>query len=116
MYIVRWWQGRASRAGFVFNTVAAGALFFMLCSRLGALGIEPLAWVLSALLSFVVLGQCARRLHDLGLSSWCLLALLVPVAGVVWLFSLLAFTRGQLHNNRWGVPPGREPGGFLQVI
>lgn len=107
MFIAHWWQGRTQRGGFCFNTIAFWAIFYIVCSLLGASGSPSLLFVVSLMLVLAVALQCARRLHDLGRSSWWLLAVLVPVAGPLWLVWQLAFKQGQSHTNRWGDRPGR---------
>lgn len=49
-----------------------------------------------------------RRLHDLGLSGWMILLMLIPLVNVI--FGLyVTFAPGKPEANQWGTPPGENP-------
>lgn len=107
MHIAHWWQGRVRRTPFWLNTVALWAIFFIVCSRLDAAAPSFVAVLMALAFMAAWVLQCARRLHDLGLSSWWLWVALVPVLGPCWLLWQLGVKQGQSHTNRWGDRPGR---------
>jgi uncharacterized membrane protein YhaH (DUF805 family) len=61
------------------------------------------AWAAITLLAVGTLS--VARLHDRGRSGWWLTAVLVPVAGALWLAWELAARRGNPHANAWGGDP-----------
>jgi uncharacterized membrane protein YhaH (DUF805 family) len=61
------------------------------------------AWAAIALLTTGALA--VARLHDRSRSGWWLAAVLVPVAGALWLAWELALRRGSAHANAWGADP-----------
>jgi len=73
---------------------------------LGGAGIAGTVWAAVALL--VIGGLAVARLHDRSRSGWWLVAVLVPVAGALWLAWELALRRGSAHANLYGPDP-RQP-------
>jgi uncharacterized membrane protein YhaH (DUF805 family) len=93
---------RLRRRTFWFSTLAAWLLFFVVRESF-MLDREPMlatAWAAITLLTVATL--CVARLHDRGRSGWWLAAVLVPVAGALWLAFELACRRGDAHVNAWG--------------
>jgi len=89
----------------VVTLASAPALVF--CAWIGS-KIPPLGVILIIVAMVVLLlfniRISAQRLHDIGLSAWFLLCLLVPVVG--GLFSLvLLIMPGSRHHNGYGPPP-----------
>lgn len=60
-----------------------------------------LCYSLAALLPGIAV--CIRRLHDVGRTGWFMLALLIPVVGLVGLMILMAL-KGGGEENEWGSP------------
>lgn len=85
--------GRAGRSEFwwfaVFVTLVAGALAYVT---------KPWSGLFSVAMLLPLLAVGARRLHEIGKSSWWLLLGLVPAAGIMLLGIL------------WSLPPTSQPG------
>jgi len=98
-------QGRSER--FAYATLLAVVLAPLVI-------VHPMTiytwWYLGLVTLLVVVCTCtavvlaARRLHDVGLSGWYALLLLVPVLNLPGLL-LLVFVPGAPGPNRWGVAP-----------
>lgn len=117
---LRWLRGRAARLEYWLWTV-----ILLLASYRASTVMVPLAGLILTLLGIAVL---VRRLHDVGLSGWWILAAILgqivvyAVATSVWgeawaqfaaamaLFAaqaVLGLVPGQRSENRFGQPPGR---------
>ncbi len=102
-------DGRLRRAAFWWTSLAVWSVFALCFALLEALVnaastlllYPPLFWLLGALL--------VRRLHDRGRSGRVLLALLVPLAGPLWIGVETALLRGQAGDNRYGRDPLAAP-------
>jgi uncharacterized membrane protein YhaH (DUF805 family) len=55
---------------------------------------------------FLLFAVLVRRLHDTGRSGWSLLITLIPLLGLLALFSWLA-SPGDAGDNAFGPPPSR---------
>ena len=62
-------------------------------------------WILMIGFGIKVLGVSIQRLHDIGLSAWYALLLIIPIANIV-LWLVLVFKSGDSGQNRYGNPPG----------
>jgi uncharacterized membrane protein YhaH (DUF805 family) len=97
-------HGRVARATWLYRT----ALVMAVCAGLGSLGQmffgDTGALPFAALFVWCGGAIMIQRLHDLGLSGWWLLLLLVPVAGPLWLF-IQPWRRGAEGRNRFGEQP-----------
>jgi uncharacterized membrane protein YhaH (DUF805 family) len=62
----------------------------------------------SAALTLFLVSTWSRRLHDRGYSAWRLLALLIPVAGALYLGIECAFRKGNTQTNSFGSPVGER--------
>lgn len=96
--------GRIARGTWLFRLAILGVV----CAAFGTLAQSFLGGGAAALFALLFL-WCAsaisvQRLHDHGRSGWTLLALLVPVAGPLWLL-LQLFKRGVEGRNRYGGDP-----------
>lgn len=49
-----------------------------------------------------------RRLHDLSLSGWMALLMLIPLVGSIFALYVL-FAPSKQEENQWGTPPGENP-------
>ena len=45
-----------------------------------------------------------KRFHDRDKSGWCVLIVLIPIIGAIWLLIELGFLKGTLGPNRFGPP------------
>jgi uncharacterized membrane protein YhaH (DUF805 family) len=77
----------------------------------------PLTTAIGLLTLVPSLSANVCRLHDRGASAWWLLLLVVPLAGPLVLFVLLAVLRGDRGPNRYGPPvawaaPAAPPAGW----
>jgi uncharacterized membrane protein YhaH (DUF805 family) len=108
-------QGRIARTRYWLIAVVAMALVIAvsplaiaMLGRFAALVVfVPLYWLLFCLM--------AKRCHDIGRSAWWLLLLPVPLIGLLWVFAVLGFRRGQPGGNQHGPDPHRAPPDYLIV-
>lgn len=122
-------QGRIGRMRyFVYSSVVSLAIFaalavaalvlFLVGGLLSLIGlpVEVLSGIgilIGVVLYIVAIVQIVRwvalrRLHDLGLSGWMLLLMLVPL--VNFIFGLyMIFAPSKQEENQWGTPPGENP-------
>ena len=99
---------RLRRRSFWALTIAVWVVFF---AAREAFGFEQQAWLANAwaAVALLAIGALAvARLHDRSRNGWWLAAVLVPVAGALWLAWELALRRGSAHANLYGPDP-REP-------
>jgi uncharacterized membrane protein YhaH (DUF805 family) len=96
---------RLRRRTFWCATLAIWIVFFAVRETLAIerLPLVATAWAALALASIGALA--VARLHDRGRSGWWLAAIVVPVAGALWLAFELALRRGNTHANAWGDDP-----------
>ena len=108
-------KGRIARTRYWLVAVVAMAFLIAVSSvavaivgRFAALLVfVPVYWLLFCLM--------AKRCHDIGRSAWWLLLLPVPLIGLLWVFAVLGFRRGQPGGNQYGPDPHRAPPGYLVV-
>ncbi len=90
-----WWAA-------TFGATVVFALLFILLENITGYGstlilYPPFFWAIFVL--------AAKRYHDVGKSAWWLLLVVIPLAGVLWVFLELAFRRGIAGENRYGADP-----------
>ncbi len=73
------------------------------------LGILIVQVVLAVAFFYVTLAVQTKRLHDRGKSGWWNLIALVPIVGVIYLFVVCGFLRGDAGPNRFGSDPLVDP-------
>ena len=96
---------RLRRRHFWVLSIALWLIFFGARESL-ALEQQPLVATTWAAFALLAIGALAvARLHDRSRSGWWLAAVLVPVAGALWLAWELALRRGSAHANAWGADP-----------
>ncbi len=96
---------RLRRRTFWCATLVIWIFFFAVRETL-AIERLPLVATAWAALALVSIGALAiARLHDRGRSGWWLAAIVVPVAGALWLAFELGLARGNKHDNAWGADP-----------
>ena len=62
-------------------------------------------WILYFFFMFKIIGVSIQRLHDIGMSAWYMLLLIIPLVNIImWL--VLVFKSGNDGANRYGYPPG----------
>lgn len=86
----------SSGASFIYNVVVAG---FMIAAPDTALGTAATVLAVVAVLWFNVLTGI-KRCHDMGISGWWSLTLILPVIVLAWIF-----WPGDRGPNRFGPPP-----------
>jgi uncharacterized membrane protein YhaH (DUF805 family) len=96
---------RLRRRTFWCATLVIWILFFAVRETLAIerLPFVATAWAALALASIGAIS--VARLHDRGRSGWWLTAIVVPVAGALWLAFELALARGNTYANAWGADP-----------
>lgn len=105
-------RGRLPRAPFWWTAIALDAAFVLLFVAIDqALG-RAATLVIYPFTLWIGFALCAKRMRDRGRSPGWLLAVLVPVAGPLWLLIELGFRRGTPGDNAFGPDPvttfGRE--------
>ncbi len=108
---------RLRRRSFWALTGLTWFVFFLVREALALEGQAPLAtaWAGVAVLTIGVLA--VARLHDRGRSGWWLAAVLVPLAGAIWLAWELALRRGiSLQIQRLGLARGARPDHRIQHV
>ena len=107
MYILSEFRttGRITRQGFWLRHLLAlpTALALVIAAQEVAGALELAA---SAALTLFLVSTWSRRLHDRGYSAWRLLAVLVPVAGALYLSVVCALRKGNTKTNQFGTPVG----------
>jgi uncharacterized membrane protein YhaH (DUF805 family) len=99
---------RLRRRTFWWATTAIWIVFFATREALAIERLPPAATAWAALALAAIGLVAAARLHDRGRSGWWLLAVVVPVAGALWLAWELALRRGNAHTNAWGPDPRQQ--------
>jgi uncharacterized membrane protein YhaH (DUF805 family) len=96
---------RLRRRTFWWATLALWIVFFAVREMLSIerLPLAAAAWAAFALATIGTIS--VARLHDRGRSGWWLAAIVVPVAGALWLAFELALRRGTPSANAWGDDP-----------
>ena len=108
-------RGRLPRAAFWWTGIALTVAFVLLfIGILHALGREATLALYPPYLWFG-LALCAKRMRDRGYSPWWLAAVLVPVAGPLWLLIELGLRRGTPGENAFGPDPLVLPADYLSV-
>jgi uncharacterized membrane protein YhaH (DUF805 family) len=110
---------------FVFSTRLARGTFvlrlalFSMVFVLANAAIEPLlgdlaVWVINPVFLWILIAQCAQRLHDRNLSAYWLLLGIFPVIGAAWL--LWQFLgKGRQTDGRWSAEAAQGADNFLVV-
>ena len=108
--------GRAPRKEYWMFWALTWSLSLVAWAAEKAIGIDrtlgpwgPLSLMVTLIVLVPSVALAARRLHDVGYSSWWLLLVLVPVAGWAALIYWLA-QKGQRGSNRFGPDPAETAG------
>lgn len=100
--------GRMTRQGFWLRHLIAlpAALAIVIAAQEVVSALDLAA---SAALTLFLICTWSRRLHDRGYSAWRLLAVVVPVAGALYLSFECGMRKGNTQANRFGPPVGVRP-------
>lgn len=74
------------------------SIFFMVLDFI--FGIDLFAYLYSLAVAIPIMAATARRLHDVGKSTWWLLISLIPIIGHIWLIVLL-LKKSKTENNKY---------------
>lgn len=107
--------GRAPRGQFWLHSFVLWMSLYALSAVLGPLATGIVVWFVNGVVLAALVLLCIRRLHDRNYAGWWLLAVLIPVAGALWLLWQLALRRGVAQDNRWGRDPLQLRGDYLVV-
>ena len=107
--------GRLARGQFWLHSLLLWAALYLLSALLGQMATGIVVWLVNGAVLLALVMLCIRRLHDRNYAGWWLLAVLVPVAGALWLLWQLALRRGVAQDNRWGPDPLQPRGDYLVV-
>ena len=107
--------GRAPRGQFWLQAVVLWGVLYALSALLGPLATGVVVWFVNGVILIALVMLCIRRLHDRNYRGWWLLAVLIPVAGALWLLWQLALRSGIAQDNRWGPDPLQARGDYLVV-
>ena len=110
-----WWYSLFLALGYIVPPILLSLLVGMLSGGSGGFGVAALSvwWLLFFLVNFIPgLAVSVRRLHDLGLSGWLLLAayaamLFLSVLGWIGYLVVMALP-GQARENQYGPVPGED--------
>ena len=108
-------RGRLSRGRFWLQALTLWVVLYLLSGALGPLAAGAVVWLVNGGVLVLLALLCIRRLHDRNYPGWWLFAVLIPVAGALWLVWQLALRRGVPEDNRWGPDPLRPRGDYLVV-
>lgn len=117
-------RARAATAGFKFDNLFVGRIDNMnyLYAVVGSivlgliLGMIPIIGLLVSLVFLVIgLGVSARRLHDIGMSGWASLLLLIPFLGLFGVI-YLCWKHGDAGSNAYGAVPDPKRDLFKAIL
>jgi uncharacterized membrane protein YhaH (DUF805 family) len=108
-------SGRMSRRSYWMWSVAVLVFLATVPSAIVDAGMRLLALPLYLLGFWLLICLMAKRCHDIGRSGWWLLLLVVPLLGVLWVFAVLGFRRGERGDNQYGSDPHRAAPDYLTV-
>jgi len=98
-------KGRLSRGKFWRLALSAWLLFWVAFSLLDGVSSYDLTRIPAALLLWSLFCLCSKRYHDLDKTGFRLFLLLIPVAGVLFVFWELGCRRGSVGENSFGIDP-----------
>lgn len=117
-------RAKAATAGFNFEKLFAGRIDNMnyLYAVVGSivlgfiLGMIPIIGLLVSLVFLVIgLGVSARRFHDIGITGWASLALLIPFLGLLGVI-YLCWKHGDTGSNAYGAAPDPKRDLFKAIL
>ncbi len=117
-------RAKSATAGFKFDNLFAGRIDNMnyIYAVVGSvvlgfvLGIIPIIGLLVSLVFLVIgLGVSARRFHDIGMSGWASLLLLIPFLGLLGVI-YLCWKHGDAGSNAYGAVPDPKRDLFKAIL
>lgn len=111
-------SGRMNRLTFLVSMIQLFVITLIIAVIVGIFldesSVVPVAYLITALMSIFNIAIIVRRFHDLGLSGWYSLLLLVPIVNLVTLLALYLVS-GQSKVNKYGPIPSRGISTFLKI-
>ncbi len=117
-------RAKAATAGFKFDNLFLGRIDNMnyLFAVVGSivlgfiLGMIPIIGLLVSLVFLVIgLGVSARRFHDIGITGWASLALMIPFLGLLGVI-FLCWKHGDAGSNAYGAAPDPKRDLFKAIL
>lgn len=117
-------RAKAATAGFKFDNLFAGRIDNMnyLYAIVGSivlgfiLGMVPVIGLLVSLIFLVIgLGVSARRFHDIGITGWASLILIIPFIGLLGVI-YLCWKHGDTGTNAYGAAPDPKRDLFKAIL
>jgi len=105
-YLLFTFNGRISRGTYWLAAIFYWCTFYILYNLLLITTGESSTFILYPLLFWIGTATSTKRLHDLGMSGYWLLAIALPVLGPILLVYLLGFKKGKSSANYFGTAPG----------
>ncbi|QDT99247.1 FAD-binding protein [Gimesia aquarii] len=105
-YLLLTYWGRISRLSYLNAQLFIWLTFYILFNIIDYLLGYSFTIIIYPLLYWVLFCTAAKRLHDTNISSWFLLAMLIPIIGPLWLFYRLVLKRSFRQDNKYGTVPG----------
>lgn len=106
-------NGRISRGSLFYRLGVIGVACVSLGMLLGALFGNNGSALMAAIFVWSAIALAAQRLHDIGLSGWQMLSLLIPVLGPIYMVVQL-LKKGAVGKNKYGNDPLTRAG-YLMV-
>lgn len=100
---------RITRVTYWTASIFIWTAFYILFNALHYLFSYSATWIIYPLLFWALIATATKRLHDINLSGWWLLIVLIPVLGPSVLIYLLGFRKGSINKNRFGNNPNMAP-------
>ncbi|MFN8340583.1 MAG: FAD-binding protein [Cyclobacteriaceae bacterium] len=102
-------RGRINRLTYWIASLFIWTSFYVLFVLTDSFISDRWTWIWSLPLFLALYATAAKRLHDQNLSSRWLLCILIPVAGPLFLLTILGFRPGSRQTNRFGMVPFTAP-------
>ena len=99
-------RGRIGRLEYLHCLLLLAGAFYLLDQSLGRILGDFTPWLLSPTLIWCLIATSTKRLHDIGRRGWWLLAILIPVFGLLWLGWQLLARSGLDVANPYGAARG----------
>lgn len=108
-------SGRIGRGSYLWASAALLLVFFILFVFLDTMVHHDATWLLYPPYFWSAFALAFKRLHDRGSSAWCLLLVVIPVFGPLWLAICLYLRKGSPGENQFGPDPREEGADYLRV-
>ena len=111
-YLLFTTKGRVNRRTYWTVSIFIWTTFYILFNLLEFAFSYSSTLIVYPLLFWALIATATKRLHDSNKAGFWLWLILIPVLGPLLLIFLLAFKRGSVSTNRFGVVPGSTPDYF----